>query len=248
VDAVCAGEARDVGAVVYDAQDAGVFADLCEFVSDGEKGVIVEVFCAELYAVGAAGDAAICEREYVGGQTAGDEDVEFDAFEFFDGVVDGEDVFLEGVGGVAHFFEFASMVSVEGLGGFGENAEGFGETAACGGEAVVEAGAFELVLDGLVGADVAECVSVCDEAGGVYGFDCGCEGVAQFFGAASKRTGLECEATNLFYGANGFTGAVEIGIDDSVKRPLHNFNYKVSDWRFVAKSANYVRIGLSDCS
>jgi hypothetical protein len=215
VNAVGVGEEGDVGAVVDDAEDVVLAAEGDELVGAAEEVAGLQVFFTELEAVGAAEDGLFGGLEPGAfAEGFGDQDVEADVFEAVGGVKGAGELLFEGVEAVAEGFDGSGGGGGFGLEAFLNDAEGFAEAFAGGGDEGGEVFAAEFVGGFVVGANVAGGVAM-EDGSGEEGADGGGEVVAEVFQGGRELVVVEDEAGVVFQHAQGFSGAIGVDVEDS---------------------------------
>jgi hypothetical protein len=231
MDAIGIASDRDVGAVVYYAQNIGVPAYLHKLDGDSKELVVGDIFRSQLDGVGAAGDAAVGQSDNIGRQVGADYHVQLNVFELFGGAAEENDILFECVADVAEIFYFLGYGRVYGLRHLSDGAQGFGEAFASGGEAVIQIVAAELAVDGFAGADVAEGVPAGDKPAGVESVDGGGKFMTELLGAFGQLSGIESEPAEFFYYAKGLTSPIKVGVNYSVSGVFHNeHDYTSRGW------------------
>ena len=146
----------------------------------------------------------------------GEEDVEADLFEFSAEVILGGDCtecFFEGVAAVAELFELCRGFWTYCFCAFFEDAEGFGEAFAGGGDDGGEGVALEFAVGFDGGADVVLGIAAKHCVIDMQRRKRGGEGVADVFEFGAEGLVVQGETGVVFHDAQGFAGAVGVGVE-----------------------------------
>jgi len=222
VQSVGARSDSDIGAVINYADNAVFSADACEFDGQSVKLVVFQALRSYLNAVGTPDGTLPRKRYYFGGNVARYYDIQPDAIEPAVSITEQNNVLFERVSVISQLFDCRGQRAIPGSAYFRKGAQRLAQSLAGGNETIIQIAAATLAINSLAHPDVAGRISARYQPAHIEPSNCRRQFMPKLLCPFRKRHRIQSEAAELLHHTGRLAGPIEIRIDDSVRRALHN--------------------------